>query len=43
MDLVSGEGRSMHGQDGVIVLDVQQGQMLKLNRAGLRILKLRWK
>jgi len=32
--------RSTHGQDGAIVLDVQQGQMFNLNRVGSRILEL---
>lgn len=30
----------MHGQDGAIVLDVQQGKMFNLNRVGSRILEL---
>jgi len=37
---VSGGVRSTHGQDGAIVLDVQQGQMFNLNRVGSRILEL---
>jgi hypothetical protein len=32
--------RSTHNQDGAIVLDVQQGQMFKLNLVGSRILEL---
>ena len=32
--------RSTHGQDGAIVLDVQQGQMFNLNCVGSRILEL---
>jgi len=32
--------RSTHGQDGAIVLDIQQGQMFNLNRVGSRILEL---
>ena len=32
--------RSTHGQDGAIVLDVQQGQMFNLNLVGSRILEL---
>ena len=34
--------RSTHGQDGAIILDVQQGQMFNLNRnrVGSRILEL---
>jgi hypothetical protein len=32
--------RSTHGQDGAIVLDVQQGQMFNMNRVGSRILEL---
>ena len=37
---VSGGVRSTHGQDGAIVLDIQQGQMFNLNRVGSRILEL---
>lgn len=37
---VSDGVRSTHGQDGAIVLDVQQGQMFNLNRVGSRILEL---
>jgi hypothetical protein len=40
MHRVSGGVRSTHGQDGAIVLDVQQGQMFNLNRVGSRILEL---
>ena len=32
--------RSTHGQDGAIVLDIQQGQMFNLNCVGSRILEL---
>jgi len=32
--------RSTHGQDGAIVLDVQQGQMFNLNLVGSKILEL---
>jgi hypothetical protein len=32
--------RSTHGQDGAIVLDIQQGQMFNLNLVGSRILEL---
>jgi hypothetical protein len=32
--------RSTHGQDGAIVLDVQQDQMFNLNCVGSRILEL---
>ena len=32
--------RSTHGQDGAIVLDVQQGQMFNLNLVGSRVLEL---
>ena len=32
--------RTTHGQDGAIVLDVQQGQMFNLNLVGSRILEL---
>jgi len=37
---VSDGVRSTQGQDGAIVLDVQQGQMFNLNRVGSRILEL---
>lgn len=40
MDKVSESVRSTHGQDGAIVLDVQQGQMFNLNLVGSRILEL---
>jgi hypothetical protein len=40
MHKVSGAVRSTHGQDGAIVLDVQQGQMFNLNPVGSRILEL---
>src|SRR5579864_7271952 len=32
--------RSTHGQDGAIVLDVQQGEMFNLNRVGSRMFEL---
>lgn len=32
--------RSTHGQDGAVVLDIQQGQMFNLNFVGSRILEL---
>lgn len=32
--------RSTHGQDGAIVLDIQQGQMFNLNFVGSQILEL---
>jgi hypothetical protein len=37
---VSDGVRSTHGQDGAIVLDIQQGQMFNLNCVGSRILEL---
>jgi Coenzyme PQQ synthesis protein D (PqqD) len=37
---VSDSVRSTHGQDGAVVLDVQQGQMFSLNVVGSRILEL---
>jgi hypothetical protein len=40
MHKVSDAVRSTHGQDGAIVLDVQQGQMFNLNPVGSRILEL---
>jgi hypothetical protein len=40
MQKVSHSVRSTHGQDGAIVLDVQQGQMFNLNLVGSRILEL---
>ena len=40
MHKVTGAVRSTHGQDGAIVLDVQQGQMFNLNLVGSRILEL---
>jgi len=40
MNKVSESVRSTHGQDGAIVLDVQQGQMFNLNLVGSRILEL---
>lgn len=32
--------RSTHDQDGAVLLDIRQGQMLRLNRVGSRILEL---
>ena len=40
MNKVSDAVHSTHGQDGAIVLDVQQGQMFNLNLVGSRILEL---
>jgi hypothetical protein len=40
MSKVSDSVRSTHGQDGAIVLDIQQGQMFNLNLVGSRILEL---
>jgi hypothetical protein len=40
MHKVSNAVRSTHGQDGAIVLDIQQGQMFNLNLVGSRILEL---
>lgn len=40
MHRVSDTVRSTHGQDGAIVLDVQQGQMFNVNLVGSRILEL---
>lgn len=40
MHKVSDAVRSTHGQDGAIVLDVQQGQLFNLNLVGSRILEL---
>jgi hypothetical protein len=40
MHKVSDSVRSTHGQDGAIVLDIQQGQMFNLNLVGSRILEL---
>jgi hypothetical protein len=37
---ISNGVRSTHGQDGAIVLDVEQGQMFNLNLVGSRILEL---
>ena len=37
---VSDGVRSTHGQDGAIVLDVDQGQMFNMNLVGSRILEL---
>ena len=40
MPKISDSVRSTHGQDGAIVLDVQQGQMFNLNLVASRILEL---
>lgn len=40
MHKISDSVRSTHGQDGAIVLDVQQGQIFNLNLVGSRILEL---
>ena len=40
MHKLSESVRSTHGQDGAIVLDVQQGQIFNLNLVGSRILEL---
>ena len=40
MHKVSDAVRSTHGQDGAIVLDVQQGQIFSLNLVGSRIFEL---
>lgn len=37
---VSESVRSTHGQDGAVVLDIEQGQMFNLNHVGSRILEL---
>ena len=37
---VSDTVRSTHNQDGAIVLDLRQGQMINLNFVGARILEL---
>jgi hypothetical protein len=37
---VSESLRSTHGQDGAVVLDVEQGRMFSLNRVGSRMLEL---
>lgn len=37
---VSDSVRSTHGQDGAVVLDVEQGQMFNLNLVGSKILEL---
>jgi hypothetical protein len=37
---ISTSVRSTHGQDGAIVLDVEQGQMFNLNLVGSKILEL---
>jgi len=40
MHKISDSVRSTHGQDGAVILDVQQGQMFNLNRVGSRILQM---
>lgn len=40
MHKLSESVRSTHGQDGAIVLDIQQGQIFNLNLVGSRILEL---
>jgi Coenzyme PQQ synthesis protein D (PqqD) len=40
MHKVSDSVRSTHGQDGAVVLNIQQGQMFNLNLVGSRILEL---
>jgi hypothetical protein len=40
MHKVSDSIRSIHGQDGAIVLDIRQGQIFNLNLVGSRILEL---
>lgn len=40
MYTISSSVRSTHGQDGAIVLDVEQGQMFNLNLVGSKILEL---
>lgn len=40
MHKISDAVRSAHGQDGAVVLDIQQGQMFNLNLVGSRILEL---
>jgi hypothetical protein len=37
---LSEQVRSMHGQDGAVVLDILHGQMFRLNLVGSRILEL---
>ena len=37
---ISESVRSSHGQDGAILLDVQQGQIFNVNLVGSRILEL---
>jgi hypothetical protein len=37
---ISERVRSTHGQDGGVVLDIQQGQMFNLNLVGSQILEL---
>jgi len=40
MPKVSESVRSSHGQDGAILLDIQQGQIFNVNLVGSRILEL---
>ena len=40
MHKISDAVRSTHGQDGAVLLDIQQGQMFNLNLVGSRILEL---
>ena len=40
MHKVSDSVRSTHGQDGAVVIDLQQGQLFNLNLVGSRILEL---
>ena len=40
MHRISDTVRSIHNQDGAILLDIQQGQMFKVNFVGSRILEL---
>ena len=37
---ISNGVRSTHGQDGAIVLDIEQGQIFNLNLVGSRVLEL---
>jgi hypothetical protein len=37
---ISESVRSTHGQDGAVVLDIQQGQMFNLNLVGSQVLEL---
>ena len=40
MHKISDSVRSMHGQDGAVLLDVQRGQLFNLNAVGSRIFAL---